>query len=423
MSHRPSLLIGVFSASGNTARRQACRDTWVGQAAAHQGTDVVFVIGDPTRSAPHRDGDLLMLPCSDDYAALPQKTRGLCQWALDTAQVDRLLKCDDDTYVAVDRLSDLPLRADYLGCKLRHYASGGAGYLLSRTAASIVARDLLAKTGCEDLLAGRVLSAAGIQLTSDRRFRAWPEHGMPRPGNNLITGHGWSACALRAIHAGLSCPPPSAASGQLSIPRIIHRIWLGGHEMPEPFQQYGHSWRAHHPQWSLLEWNESQLPPLINQHEFETSGALAGKADILRYELLNLFGGLYVDTDVECLRNIEPLLPGVEAFVAREDPRLICGAVMGGRPAHPLFRTLIDNLPAAFAAHTHPDGRYDLHQSGPQYLTRQVYRWNQQAGHRVRIFPPQVFFPYHWSQPAPPSSHFPDAYAVHHWACTWKSRP
>ena len=51
------------------------------------------------------------------------------------------------------------------------YASGGAGYFLSRKAAAIVAERLASyPTGAEDLLVGRVLKDAGIELSIDPRF-------------------------------------------------------------------------------------------------------------------------------------------------------------------------------------------------------------------------------------------------------------
>ena len=46
----------------------------------------------------------------------------------------------------------------------------------------------------------------------------------------------------------------------------------------------------------------------------------AQKADVLRYEVLYAHGGVYLDTDVEYLRNIEPLLAGCDAFIGEERP-------------------------------------------------------------------------------------------------------
>lgn len=69
------------------------------------------------------------------------------------------------------------------------------------------------------------------------------------------------------------------------IPRVFHRIWLGG-EMPEEFRGYGETFRKLHPDWEMKLWTEENLPPLKNQREFDEARTFAQKADILRYELL-----------------------------------------------------------------------------------------------------------------------------------------
>jgi inositol phosphorylceramide mannosyltransferase catalytic subunit len=42
------------------------------------------------------------------------------------------------------------------------------------------------------------------------------------------------------------------------------------------------------------------------------------QSDIARYEILLQVGGVYIDTDFECLRNVEPLIDGIECFAAQE---------------------------------------------------------------------------------------------------------
>ena len=63
----------------------------------------VFVIGVPMLGAPEVVDDVLLLPCSDDYHQLPQKTLSLIRWAV-TQDFLFLFKCDDDTYIHPERL-------------------------------------------------------------------------------------------------------------------------------------------------------------------------------------------------------------------------------------------------------------------------------------------------------------------------------
>jgi hypothetical protein len=82
------------------------------------------------------------------------------------------------------------------------YASGGAGYFLSRKAAAIVAERLASyPTGAEDLLVGRVLHSAGIEFSIDPRFVPFgsPDH-RPRADNDLITLHAASEELILKSH-------------------------------------------------------------------------------------------------------------------------------------------------------------------------------------------------------------------------------
>ena len=85
----------------------------------------------------------------------------------------------------------------------------------------------------------------------------------------------------------------------IKIPKIFHIIWIGPN--PYPFGEYKESWLKHNPHWELKYWNNDNLPDLYNQKIFDLIPSWAGKADILRYELLYRYGGLYSDADSYCL--------------------------------------------------------------------------------------------------------------------------
>src|SRR3954452_9252859 len=101
----------------------------------------------------------------------------------------------------------------------------------------------------------------------------------------------------------LAPTPPSAPNAGLLIPRIIHRVWLGDGAMPPEYEAFGETWAQHHPGWEMRLWRSSDLPPLRNQDLFDRATSFAQQSDIARYELLLRHGGVYVDTDFECLRS------------------------------------------------------------------------------------------------------------------------
>lgn len=187
------------------------------------------------------------------------------------------------------------------------------------------------------------------------------------------------------------------------IPRIIHQIWLGS-QVPEELRSWMSSWQSV-PGWKYMLWTDKEVAEfhLHNRDLYEVAENYAEKSDILRLEILSKFGGLYVDTDCECLRpeifeelhtcydfyiGFEPLEHG---SVGRFNMFQTCNAVIGSIPHHPLVKELITNLKANFLAYKGVAGT--CHKTGPSYLTRIIcaYEKGDAYAHR-NIYLPSTFF-------------------------------
>jgi len=200
------------------------------------------------------------------------------------------------------------------------------------------------------------------------------------------------------------------------IPKIIHRIWLGS-SMPTALALLGTRWAELHPEWRVVTWHEWNLPALRNQQWFDRATAPAQKADIARLELLYRYGGVYVDTDSEPYRPLDDLVGATSCFIASEDGRWLSTGVVGSTPRHPFVRTLVDGIEASII--TKP-GAPPNEQTGPKYVTSVYVDYQRDpASEPVAVFPPALFYPYHFSEPERRDQEFPDAYAVHHWSMSW----
>jgi mannosyltransferase OCH1-like enzyme len=213
----------------------------------------------------------------------------------------------------------------------------------------------------------------------------------------------------------MTAVPASALAG--GIPRLIHRIWLGG-AVPMDVAERGHVWAERNPGWEVRTWRDWELPALRNQFWFDQASTPALRADIARLEMLHRFGGVYVDTDVEPLRPIEPLIEDVGCFLASEDDQWLGTAVIGAVPRHPFITALIDGVGASIA--TQPNEPPNV-VTGPKYVTRLYHERRNREAADVTVFPPALFYPYHFSEPERRHGPFPDAYAVHHWSQSWVS--
>jgi Glycosyltransferase sugar-binding region containing DXD motif len=190
------------------------------------------------------------------------------------------------------------------------------------------------------------------------------------------------------------------------IPRTIHRVWLGA-PMPAQHQRFGESFAEHHAGWEMRVWGDRDLESLgIGVEERARCRTQRELANLARYEILSSFGGVYVDTDVECRRPFTPLLRGIDAFAALEHPGRVCNAVLGAIPEHPAFTRA-----ARLARQTLGRGEHSVDANGPYFLSLLLEQEKD-----VAIMGSAVFYPYLWDELERRDERFPDAYAIHHWA-------
>ena len=138
----------------------------------------------------------------------------------------------------------------------------------------------------------------------------------------------------------------------MQIPKIIHQVWVG----PIPKPPFLGSWAENHPNFEYKLWTVPEIDefmPLKNQHLFDDFanskefGNISGLVDILRYEILYEYGGIYVDGDIECLRPLEgEFLEGdfFVSYVLDKVENTLSNAVIGCSKGHPIMKELIDDL-------------------------------------------------------------------------------
>lgn len=117
--------------------------------------------------------------------------------------------------------------------------------------------------------------------------------------------------------------------------KIIHYCWFGGKKKPSKLKYYIKTWKKYLPDYEIMEWNESNFD--VNMFDF-TKEAYKNKkwafvSDVARVYALKEYGGIYFDTDVEIIKNVDFILDN-EIWLGREDENYLATAMFGVKEAH-----------------------------------------------------------------------------------------
>lgn len=146
----------------------------------------------------------------------------------------------------------------------------------------------------------------------------------------------------------------------MNIPKIIHYCWFGGKPKPELAQKCIRSWKKFCPDYEIREWNEdnfdiSQAPDYVQQAYAQKRWAFV--SDYVRLHALTKTGGIYMDTDVEVIKPLDPYLHH-EAFAGFEHPERVQTGLLACRKDFPLFLEFMAYYDTA--SFLQPDGTPDV---------------------------------------------------------------
>ncbi len=94
------------------------------------------------------------------------------------------------------------------------------------------------------------------------------------------------------------------------IPKVIHYCWFGRNPLPPMAERCIASWKKFLPDYEIKEWNEDNFDVNIIPYVKEAYEAkkYAFVSDYARFWILYYYGGLYFDTDVELLKNMDHII-------------------------------------------------------------------------------------------------------------------
>lgn len=133
------------------------------------------------------------------------------------------------------------------------------------------------------------------------------------------------------------------------VPAIIHQVLLGDLEMRPKWEQARSSCLELHPTWDFKLWRSHESNQFVQEYYPQIYSTYRyypleiQRSNVLRYLLLDHYGGMYLDLDMRCRQNLE-FLRGEEFLTPPANPTGINNAFIVSKKGHPFWTHVVDHL-------------------------------------------------------------------------------
>lgn len=214
------------------------------------------------------------------------------------------------------------------------------------------------------------------------------------------------------------------------IEKILHQIWVGNKSIPDDFLRYSEEWKRLHPEYTFKFWNNDSIAEILNDLPFKEyiigNYKEAFKSDLLRYWILENYGGIYIDTDHQPLQKIPEGYLNYDFIIAKFPidnfvlGTSFIGSVKKSNQMKTINQKTISHISNIDINST--DLNYVL---GPSYITDLLLHDNL-LDEKALVLDSKFIYPYGWYEMDRKDENFketcPDAIAVHHWFYSWGNK-
>jgi hypothetical protein len=177
-----------------------------------------------------------------------------------------------------------------------------------------------------------------------------------------------------------------------TIPKIIHYIWFGNNPFGELEIECIESWSKFCSDYEIKFWNEENYDiskaPLYVQQAYETK-KYAFVSDYARLDIVNQYGGFYLDTDVKLLRNLDTFINYKSVYGYLPYNEIATGLCFGSIPNN---EDLIEQMKIYDNTEFLYDEKYNLTPC-PEYTTDYFRNKGIDINNRVCLFDDNLFLP------------------------------
>ncbi len=202
------------------------------------------------------------------------------------------------------------------------------------------------------------------------------------------------------------------------IPKKIHYCWFGRNPLPAKAQKCIASWKTYCPDYELIEWNEDNFDVFLNSYTKQCyeKKKYAFLTDYVRLWVIEQYGGIYFDTDVEVVRSLDSLLDCKGFFGFENNEFVATGLGFGAEPHNPIVQQMIKEYDSLLEEDRSTIGCPILNTQALEKFGLQRNGQYQDLGHAV-IYPAEYFNPY--DDPTGRLNRSTNTYSIHWYAKTW----
>lgn len=207
--------------------------------------------------------------------------------------------------------------------------------------------------------------------------------------------------------------------GEQIIPKVIHYCWFGRNPKSKLIQKCIASWSKVWPDFEIKEWNENNFDIDCCDYVREAydQKKWAYVSDYARFVVLNTYGGIYVDTDVQAIKPLNDLLGTKFAGFAHDDI-VATGLIMATLRDDWLCKEVLKTYEGSHFEWDDPTKILAIGRRVTAILRDNGLQPNGQM-QRVRDY---IIYPEYYFNPTKGDMYAkvdPRAYTVHHYAATW----
>lgn len=201
-----------------------------------------------------------------------------------------------------------------------------------------------------------------------------------------------------------------------NIPKVIHYCWFGKWKKSQNIEKCIQSWKKYCPDYEIKEWNETNfdVDSTYYTRTFYQKRKWAFVSDYVRMYVLYHQWGVYFDTDIEVLKNIDPLLES-EAFTGFQDVCTIGASIIGAKKQNPIIKDILNSYQTKKIRTILPNLMNKIFKK----YTSIKYTWEIIYVKDFVIYPKDYFYPFAYFEKPADMKITKNTYVIHHYDASW----